>query len=280
MNPGNALLFIFAKKIKVTKERIWVGIRTVLHILGCALFMYGFTRINVCRIYPYNYPYLDWILACFILLVGYSFYFFFVKKFYTTGFFGKFWLYVFLAITIMTIVEIVLLLPDFKIMQSCDRFRFKAYLLQSFFLVYFRNAGLVGLLVILRMNHYYRVNYKEERKTNIQVNSTYSIISNKMTTTLNVDEIVYIQHQKNYTYFYMLDGRSYSQYISLVKVEEEMPDGIFEYANRNTLINIHHHYSYKNGTLYLNEGGAANDSLEGISISKHYKSMLMDKINM
>lgn len=280
MNPGNALLFIFAKKIKVTKERIWVGIRTVLHILGCALFVDVFTRINVCRIFPYNHPYVEWLLAGAILLVGYSFYFYFVKKFYVSGFFAKFWCAFATAITILTALEFILLLPELQALLIYDALTYKLYIIQSIFLVFFRNMGLVGLLLILRMNHYYRVNYKEERKTNIQVNSTYSIISNKMTTTLNVDEIVYIQHQKNYTYFYMLDGRSYSQYISLVKVEEEMPDGMFEYANRNTLINIHHHYSYKNGTLYLNEGGAANDSLEGISISKHYKSMLMDKINM
>lgn len=264
----------------MTKEKVWTGIRIVLHILGCALFMFIFSRVNVCRFYLFSHPYFEWIIAVLIMLVGYSFYFFFVRKYYITGFFVKFWLVFAGCIVLLTLIESLFIFSEHEYLKIFDAWYLKKLQLQSFGLMFARNATLVGLLVLLRMNHYYRKNYTQERKTNIQVSSIYNIVSNKTMITLNVDEIMYVQHQKNYTYFYMMDGRSYSQYISLVKVMEELPEDLFVYANRNTLINTKFHYTCKGGMLYFNEGVANQAAMEGISISKHYKNDLMDKIIM
>lgn len=262
----------------MVKEKFWKGFRIMLHILGCVIFMYGFSRINIIRFYPLLHPYYEIIFAALNILVGYSFFFYFVKKYYVTGYFVKFWIIFFLSIVVLTGVEMALLFPEYKNVQISGLLYYRRLLWHSISLIFLRDTAWVGLLITLRMNHYYRKNYIQEKIINAQANSIYNITNNHNTITLNISEIVAIQHQKNYTFFYLSDGRKYSQYISLVKVEESMPEGFFIRVSRSALINTKFHYTYDAGMLYLNENFASNINSIGVELSKHYKKEVLEKI--
>ncbi|MBR6334111.1 MAG: LytTR family transcriptional regulator, partial [Bacteroidales bacterium] len=55
-----------------------------------------------------------------------------------------------------------------------------------------------------------------------------------------LNDIVYIRHQKNYSYFYLTDGKTLCQYISLSKIEESIPANTFVRINKSTLANMKH----------------------------------------
>lgn len=226
--------------------------RILLHIAIWGFFLYIFIPNSFLRPYPFYHPYKEWIIGLILMSFCYFNYFILIPRLYLTGFFKKYWI-IFLSICLFfTGLEFLLLFPDFRLIKPSNFYYFNRIVIQSFSLVFIRNGGILSLFFLLKTNRFYTLQYQKEHKTIVQKTSQYNIAtSSKEVRSVNISDIVYIQHQKNYTYFHLIDGSCYSQYISLLKVESELPEGLFERINRSTLINTAFPSRIEKNTLVL-----------------------------
>lgn len=262
----------FCSSIIIKMETFDKAKRILLHIAIWGFFLYIFIPNSFLRPYPFYHPYKEWIIGLILMSFCYFNYFILIPRLYLTGFFKKYWI-IFLSICLLfTGLEFLLLFPDFRLIKPSNFYYFNRIVIQSFSLVFIRNGGILSLFFLLKTNRFYTLQYQKEHKTIVQETSYYNIAtSSKEVKKVNINDITHIQHQKNYTYFHLKDGHCYSQYISLLKVESELPEGLFERINRSTLINTAIPSRMEQNTLVLE---IPNGQYITLPVSSTYK---MDK---
>ncbi len=208
------------------------------------------------------------------MAICYLNYFVITPRLYLAGYVKKYWIVLCATLLLFTAFEFVFLIPEIKIVKPLYYYlSFTRYLVKSITLVFIRNGGIVLLFTLLKSNQYYISQYQVERKAVVEQTSHYNIVvSSKKIKTVRIQDIVYIQHQKNYTYFHLIDGSSYAQYISLLKVVEELPEGKFLQISRSTLVNTLFPMQLDNNTLTVE---TAEGKVVSLAVSPKYREELL-----
>lgn len=244
----------------------------IFHLAVWGTFFYIFIPNSFLRPYPFFHPYKEWIVGLILMSFCYINYFVLIPRLYLTGFTKKYWIVFLISILFSTFLEFLLITPDLILFKPSLTNFFNRVFVQSLLLVFIRNGGMMGLFFLLKTNLFFEQLHLKEHQEIIKKNNYYDItISSKEVKTINIQKIVYIQHRKNYTYFYLTDGSCYSQYISLLKVESELPEGNFVRINRSTLANTTFPSKIENGTLQIEMPNGKNVSL---TVSPAYNGKL------
>ncbi|MBR4136655.1 MAG: LytTR family transcriptional regulator [Bacteroidales bacterium] len=215
--------------------------RILTHLLFWVFFFYIFVMLNFFRPYPFYHPYKEWIIGIVIMAACYATYFWTVPRFYLNGFTIKFFIVSFVGCLLLTAFEMGFLWNDIMPIAKRRPSLLTVYLLQMFVMILLRDCCLVGFFFILRTNHHYSMELRRVNTQLVQESALFSInIGKGNSVTVPLSDIVYIRHQKNYSYFYLVDGKSLCQYISLSKIEEDMPSDLFSRINKSVLVNKRH----------------------------------------
>ncbi len=219
-------------------KTIW---RILLHLLFWAGFFYIFVVLNFFRPYPFYHPYKEWVIGAVIMAACYATYFWTVPKFYLNGFTKKFFLVSLAGCLLLTVFEMAFLWNDIMPFAKQRPDLLTIYMLQMFVMILLRNGCLFGLFFILKTNRYYALELHKINTRHIAESSRLNItVQGNNTVQVPLNDIVYIRHQKNYSYFYLTDGKTLCQYISLSKIEESIPANTFVRINKSTLANMKH----------------------------------------
>lgn len=253
--------------------KIKKGVVIVVHLLMWFFFFYMFVRNNFSKIgFSYN-PHKEWALGCALMILCYLNYFFITPRFYLAGYIRKFWMVLLSVLIVFTACEYLLFMPELKLFKPIYYPYYERYVVQKYLLSFIRNSAVVIFFTFLKSNHYFVHQYQTERKVLMTQASVYNIIvSGKEVKPVNINDIVFIQHQKNYTYFHLADGSIYSQYISLLKVEEELPEALFMRISRSALINANIPIRLEHDVLKVEMPGFETISL---AISPKYREGIL-----
>lgn len=248
--------------------------RFFFHFVIWAIFFYIFIPNSFLRPFPFYHQYKEWIIGFALMGVCYLNYFILTPRIYLTGFVKRYWI-IFLSLNlIFTALEFLLLSSDLQALIVPSNYH-RLLIIQSFALAFIRNGGIIGLFFLLKTNQYYVKQYQKEYQTVVQKTQEYNItVSSKEVKTVTISEITYIQHQKNYTYFHLTDGSCYSQYISLSKVEGELPEGQFVRINRSTLASKSFPSKLDHETLLMT---MPNGSTLALAVSPKFKDNIIQK---
>lgn len=214
-------------------------LKVLFHLLFWVAFFWYFTTNNNLRPFPAVHLYKEYVIAAVILVASYLVYFFLTPKYYLAGYLDRFVMSVVVLVLALNIFEFTLLRNDLLLWKTAfPREYYEPHYLQMFLLVMVRNICILGFFFLLRSNRHYAELNRAERKGLLNNTSYYNIVvSSKQVETVKVTEIMYVRHQKNYSYFYLSDGTHYPQYVSLTKVIEELPESLFLRISRSTIIN-------------------------------------------
>ena len=152
----------------------------------------------------------------------------------------------------MTALEIGYLWKDIYLVANQCVDIMPQYLVQIFVMIMLRDASILGLFFIMRTNRHYAKALKKERHARIKESSLFYINPVKGSVVqVMVGDVVYIHHKKNYSYFFLSDGKSLCQYISLFKIEENLPKDTFVRINKSTIVNRKHIESIDEDNLLI-----------------------------
>lgn len=263
-------------------KRYKVFFRVVFHIVFWVCFFIYFTVNNNLRPFPSLHPYKEYLIGLGVLISSYLVYFFLTPRYYLAGYFKYFYIGVVLLLFSLTLFEFSLLHDDLLLWRQAfpEDYRL-GLMLQIIILVLLRNACFIGLFFLLRTNRYYLKNIQAERMGLLQNTSYYNIVlSMKEVKTVKITDIMYIRHQKNYSYFYMSDGVHYAQYMSLTKVMGELPKTLFMRISRNTIVNTRYIVNYKKGILSLQSLRVEGIEETNLPVSQTYKKEVKEYLSL
>lgn len=248
-------------------------LRIIAHILFWILFVFYFVRNNVVRPFPALHPYKEWVIVILLMVSCYLTYWFVVPRYYLSGFWKKFYVSFFLLVTLLTLAEFFLLYVDFKMFVPIVHSYVKLYYGRWIFGMLIRNTCLLMLFFILRTNEHYHDLLRMQQRASIYEDSLYHILVGKNEVkTVKISDIVYLAHQKNYTYFHLRNGEKYSMYVSMSKVEEELPSAMFRRINRNIIVNMDNVVETDRNVITLDFREKGSDNNVSFSLSSAYYS--------
>ena len=95
--------------------------------------------------------------------------------------------------------------------------------------------------------------------------------------TICISDIVYLVHERNYTYIRTLNGKQYSQYISLSNMENILPDKLFLRINKHVLIPVSRIIRYSQDHVTISYGDPAHEMI--FPVSEKYVPDMKEKIS-
>jgi len=213
--------------------------RISLHLLFWICFFFLFIQGNWLRPYAAFHPYKEWIIGILILVGCYLVYGWIVPRYYVNGFFLKCFFVITLVWLTLCVAELLLIQTDVERFMSVlpSKYYFRR-LVKMYLLVCLRNAAFLAVFFLLRTNRHYMEAYATTRYWLGQKGDVIVFPkSSDKEEGIAFNEVVYIQHHKNYTFFYLVDDSVQKRYISLLKAEEMLPADKFVRINRNTIVN-------------------------------------------
>lgn len=212
-------------------------LRISLHLLFWICFFFLFIQGNWLRPYAAYHPYKEWIIGTFILVGCYLVYGWIVPRYYVNGFFLKCFFALAFVWIIICLTELMLIQADMEQLKAVFPARYyMRHLPERYLLVCLRNASLLAVFFLLRTNRHYIEEYTATRHLLTQKGNVI-VFPKSPEEDIILSEVVYIQHHKNYTFFYMANESVLKRYISLLKTEELLPADKFVRINRNTIVN-------------------------------------------
>lgn len=148
----------------------------------------------------------------------------------------------------------VLETPDISsfLPSSFDMHKINIALLFCAVMVGCRNSALLLFFFVIKIFENERQTLENERIA-LEKKGFICVPDHKDTVTLiSIFDILYIVHEKNYTYIHTLDGTKYCKYTSLSNMALLLPDNLFLRINRQTIIPVNKitQFSENNVTIY------------------------------
>lgn len=227
-----------------------MNMKKIIPIIGHLAFWgicgYFFLNNAYFRPFAYYHPYKEYITIVSIAIVSYFNYFFLFPRYYQPGYVQKYILISLFTVFLLFSFECLLLFNDISLFSSSlqDELMYYYYI-ETAILLFCRDCCFVIFFFALKNYHYLSESLDQERKTFIENTKTYNIIlSTKEAKSVRINDIVYISHVKNYTQFHLSNQCSYSQYISLRKVEDLLPRNLAVKISKNHIIILSHVHAY------------------------------------
>ncbi|MDL2239140.1 LytTR family transcriptional regulator DNA-binding domain-containing protein [Bacteroidales bacterium OttesenSCG-928-K22] len=234
--------------------------KTILNITIHFIFWIGicfvFTNYSFLRPLTINSIYKEIICVCFIVIMVYINYLFLIPRYFQRGKVKLYWLLATFTILLAGFCEFWLVKVDISICYSrslppeamSNLFRTALTLIITrdfcFFLFFF----------IYKIYQDISDKYLKEKQTvaketqAVYITPTNSNYARK----IMINDIVYISHIRNYTYFYLIDGSKIEQYSSLSNVEQTFPKNTCVKINKANLVIISNITNYNVNVVEMN----------------------------
>lgn len=223
--------------------------------------------------------YKELLSALIVLLMLYINYFIIIPRFFLKKKYGLFFLYSLLSIVLATVMEIILVAPNIRTCYppSLTENEIQKLIMKSTLMVGFRNAAFFMLFFVVKILKNEIQLLEKERNALMKLRGELCISNGKEgMSIINISEIFFISHERNYTYIYTQDGCKYCQYVSLSKMEKILPNSLFFRINKNIIIPITRITDYTETSVTISGGNPVCEHT--FYLSCKYVSDIKDKI--
>jgi len=228
---------IFAKKILMIKRKIIFPL--LLNLTFWIIILYIFINYSFLRPFCIQNPYKEILNVVFILIFVYFNYYVLIPQLFLKGKNLLFFIFAIISIFLTAAAEFYLVEYDIKLccQYISSEKEYHAYLGEIFILLSARDTFFLVLFFLFKI--YRNVEESLIIKQKIFANEMKQIvvsISANEEIILAIKDITYIESQKNKTFIHLINGKIYSQYSSLVDMEEILPNELRLRINRSTII--------------------------------------------
>jgi hypothetical protein len=235
--------------------------------------------------------YKEFVSVLFIIAMVYLNYFYLIPQFFQTGKRKQYWLFALFSIAIAGTGEFVLVLPEVhKCLNSIPLELFSTVLRTFLFLIILRDIGFFLFFFLIKVYHDLIIKYTHEKQMiSAATHAIFISLKNGAMKEVKITEIAYISQEKNYSYFYLIDGLRYPQYGSLSETEQLFPENTCLRINKSNLVIISNIVSYNKTSLQINlkEKGLPvtlkiSEKYRGTvfsTLNKHKEQLLQNKSN-
>jgi hypothetical protein len=264
-------------KTKMKKQNLFKIICHITFILGL---LWCFQSFSFLRPAPYGAIYKECIVALVLLLMLYINYLVFIPKLFLKRKYDLFLILSLTSVFAATAVEMIYLIPDIKDCYPAsftEQEKCNAIIMHSFF-VCGRNMAFLLFFFILRILENEKRTLERERNALMELKGEICIPNGKDgMKIINISDIFYLSHERNYTYIYTMDGCRYCQYISLSKRENLLPKDLFCRINRNVIVPIIRIVKVAETSVTIFGGDPACE--HSFNVSEKYALDVKNKIN-
>ncbi|MDR2010233.1 MAG: LytTR family transcriptional regulator DNA-binding domain-containing protein [Bacteroidales bacterium] len=250
-----------------------------LHILFWIVILYFFVNYSYLRPSSQELVYKEYLCVGLIIVMVYLNYLFLIPKFLQKGRLVIYWGLAILSIFAVTVGEYFL----FKsVVTKCysgnlSGEQFNRFMGVQFFLYLTRITGFFLFFFVVKLYQDLSSKYIAESQAIANTTQTMAVMeSDKEIKIINISDIVYLSHHKNYTYFHMITGKKYFQYISLKRVEELFPQKTCLRINKSNIIMFSQVIDYNSTLVTLNL--IENEKQVSLQISTKYKEDVLSKL--
>ncbi len=226
----------------------------VLHSIFWAIVCYFFTRYSYLRPLAVTDMYKEYLTVLFIMTMVYINYLFLIPRYFLSGRFKTFFLLSTCVIVLTGIGEFFLVKSNIDQCTAAYITREERPYFYKIFIILLIIRDLCFLLFFFLMKLYRDLlaKYKFERQVIAEKSHTITVMeSSKEARVIKIKDIVYLSYNQNYTKFHMLNGKVYSQYISLKNVESLLPQESYLRINKGNIVMLSHIADYNDSSVTL-----------------------------
>jgi len=211
----------------------------LLNLTFWIIILYIFINYSFLRPFCIQNPYKEILNVVFILIFVYFNYYVLIPQLFLKGKNLLFFIFAIISIFLTAAAEFYLVEYDIKLccQYISSEKEYHAYLGEIFILLSARDTFFLVLFFLFKI--YRNVEESLIIKQKIFANEMKQIvvsISANEEIILAIKDITYIESQKNKTFIHLINGKIYSQYSSLVDMEEILPNELRLRINRSTII--------------------------------------------
>lgn len=211
----------------------------LLNLTFWIVIVYIFLNYSFLRPFCIQNPYKEILTVFFILIFVYFNYYILIPQLFLKGKSLLFFIFAITSIFLTATAELLLVEHDISLccQYLISEKDYNAYLRESFILLSARDTFFFVLFFLFKI--YRNVEESLIIKQKIFANEMKQIvvsISASEEIILAIKDITYIESQKNKTFIHLINGKYYSQYSSLVDMEEILPNELRLRVNRSTII--------------------------------------------
>jgi predicted transcriptional regulator len=203
--------------------------------------------------------YKEYLSALFVIIMLYINYLIIIPRFFLKKKYLAFLLLSLVSVAIATFLEMALITPNIIncLPPSLGEKEIRMFILADSFSVGGRNLIFLVFIFLLKLLENERQNREKEQIALAQSKGYIAVSAKNSIEYISLSEIFYIIHEKNYSYIHTLDANIYSKYISLMKMNDYLPDKQFVRINRNVIINKNHivYCTNENVVIYNDSSG-------------------------
>lgn len=211
----------------------------LLNLTFWIIILYIFINYSFLRPFCIQNSYKEILTVLFILIFVYFNYYILIPQLFLKGKSLLFFIFAIISIFLTAISELLLVEHDINLccQYLISEKDYNAYLREIFILLSARDTFFLVLFFLFKI--YRNVEESLIIKQKIFANEMKQIvvsISASEEIILAIKDITYIEIQKNKTFIHLINGKCYSQYSSLVDMEEILPNELWLRINRSTII--------------------------------------------
>ena len=225
---------------------------SLMHLIFWAGVCYFFTHFSSLR--PGGGLYKEFVSVLFIMAMVYLNYFCLIPKFFQTGKLKQYWLFALLSIVIAGVGEFILVLPEIRKCSNSTPLDLIPTVFRTFlFLIILRDFGFFLFFFLLRLYNDLIIRHiREKQMISAATQAIFIPLKNGAMKEVKISEIVYISQEKNYSYFYLINGMRYHQYSSLSETEQLFPENTCLRINKSILVILSNVVSYNKTSIQVN----------------------------
>ncbi|MDR2008866.1 MAG: LytTR family transcriptional regulator DNA-binding domain-containing protein [Bacteroidales bacterium] len=258
------------------KSKINILLNIGWQILFWAAVLYFFVNYSFLRPSSGDLIYKEYIYLAMIIFMVYFNYLFLIPKYFQKGKLAIYWIITVLSILLVSVGEYLLFKP---ITINCYPKDLKKeilshYLQVQFFLCTIKNICFFLFFFVVRLYQDMSSKYIAESRAIANTAHTIAVMkSDKDIEIIKTSDIVYMSHNRNYTYFHMIDGKKYFQYIPLKMVGKLLPQKTFLRISKSNIIMLSKVVGYDD--FYVILDFFENDKRIKLQISANYKEEVL-----
>ncbi|MDL2312456.1 LytTR family transcriptional regulator DNA-binding domain-containing protein [Bacteroidales bacterium OttesenSCG-928-B11] len=254
-------------------------LQLILHSAFWFVIFYFFTRNSFLRPLAIATPYKEYLSVLFVMIMIYVNYFYLIPKYFLSKKFKIFFPLAIGTIVVAVMSEFFLVKPN--IYQCASGYlpaeEFPKYYRILVMLLFFRNLCFLLFFFLLKLYQDLLEKYRLEKQTFADRTHCITILlPSKKAKIVRIEDIVYLSHDQNYTYFHMTNGKKHPQYVSLKDVEDTLPKDFSLRINKKYIVMILHVVDYNKASVTLDL--VENGEPVVLPISEQKKDMVSEKL--
>ncbi len=258
--------------------------KTIIHFLVAVIFwliiFHFFMNHSILRPFCIHHAYKELIVVGIIIIAVYFNYFILIPKLFLKGEVILFFSLAILSIVLTAVVELCIVQSDIRhCFSGMTPSEYNSYLISLLILITFRNSGFFILFFLFRIyRHIEEVLLQNQRTFADKMKQIGISTSANKEVLVALKDITYLECERNKTTFYLINGRSYSQYSSLIDMEEIIPKNLYVRVNRSTILMYKYVVSFTDSMVNIKVD--KEGELKSFKISNTNKENVLRFINL